>query len=194
MLEKASYTPETQGQAPPSYGPPTEPAPAAQQGTQPPRAPTNPAPEIQLQTHPAQEYGTSYPAGETKPTLNPSNPNPHMYPPQAYNPTPQLPQPSQYPTAFPLHALQRTPQVVDCPVCGQREMTRTEAVNGKSTHGWAAVLCCCACIGCIPYFVAAFKNVDHHCGRCGHLLATYHGSGHVVVHPQRVQPGQQAPQ
>ncbi|KAL4754347.1 LITAF-like zinc ribbon domain-containing protein [Aspergillus terricola var. indicus] len=184
MSEKANYVPESNGQAPPGYGPPdpVHPAPVAQQGSQPPHQPTEHNPEIQAQAMPPQPYATGYPAGQ-------SNPAPQMYPPQTYPPA--QPQ-SQYPTAFPLHALQRTPQVVDCPACSQREMTRTEAVNGNSTHAWAAVLCCCACIGCIPYFVAAFKNVDHHCGKCGQLLATYHGSGHVVVHPQGEQ-AQQAP-
>ncbi|KAL4991252.1 LITAF-like zinc ribbon domain-containing protein [Aspergillus falconensis] len=190
MSEKANYEPN--GQAPPTYGASANPAPMAQQGMQQPHNPAAPAPEIQVQTMPAQQHGTAYPAGpEQKQTLGPSDPTPQMYPPQPYAPAQS--QPSQYPTAFPLHALQRTPQVVDCPVCSQREMTRTEAVNGNSTHAWAAVLCCCACVGCIPYFVAAFKNMDHRCGKCGQLLATYHGSGHVVVHPQGQQ-GQLAPQ
>ncbi|KAL4761355.1 LITAF-like zinc ribbon domain-containing protein [Aspergillus foveolatus] len=185
MSEKANY--DANGQGPPGYAPPgpAQPAPVAQ-GTQPPHHPTEPNPEIQVQTMPPQQYTTGYPAGQQQP----QNAAPQMYPPQPY--VQGQPQPSQYPTAFPLHALQRTPQVVDCPACGQREMTRTEAVNGNSTHAWAAVLCCCACIGCIPYFVAAFKNVDHHCGKCGQLLATYHGSGHVVVHSQGGQV-QQAP-
>ncbi|CBF86634.1 uncharacterized protein ANIA_02337 [Aspergillus nidulans FGSC A4] len=178
MSEKANYEPN--GQGPPSYGPPgpAQPAPVVP-GTQPPYHPTEPNPEIQVQA-------IGYPAGQQQP----QNAAPQMDPPQPY--VQGQPQPSQYPTAFPLHALQRTPQVVDCPACHQREMTRTEAVNGNSTHAWAAVLCCCACVGCIPYFVAYFKNVDHHCGRCGQLLATFHGSGHVVVHPQGGQV-QQAP-
>ncbi|KAL4734512.1 LITAF-like zinc ribbon domain-containing protein [Aspergillus similis] len=193
MSEKATYAPESNGQAPPGYGPPApaHPAPVAQQGSQPPHHLPEPNPEIQVQTMQPQPYAPGYPAGQQQTqNVHPSNPTPQMYPPQPY--AAAQPQPSQYPTAFPLHALQRTPQVVDCPVCSQREMTRTEAVNGNSTHAWAAVLCCCACIGCIPYFVAAFKNVDHHCGKCGQLLATYHGSGHVVVHTRGEQ-AQQAP-
>ncbi|KAL6236684.1 hypothetical protein BDW75DRAFT_239044 [Aspergillus navahoensis] len=124
MSEKANYVPEPSGQAPPTYGAPAHPAPVAQQGMQHPHSPGAPAPEIQVQAMPAQQHGTAYPAGP--------DPAPQMYPPQSY--APAQPQPSQYPTAIPLHGLQRTPQVVDCPACGQREMTRAEAVNGNSTQ------------------------------------------------------------
>lgn len=91
-------------------------------------------------------------------------------------------QPSGYNTATPLHALQRGTTPVDCPVCGQREMTRVEPRSGNTTHGWAAVLCCCACLGCIPYLMSSLKDVDHHCGKCGVMLATWHNSGRVEVH------------
>ncbi|KAF7125603.1 hypothetical protein CNMCM5793_001842 [Aspergillus hiratsukae] len=43
-------------------------------------------------------------------------------------------QPSGYNTATPLHALQRGPTPVDCPVCGQREMTRVEPHSGNTTQ------------------------------------------------------------
>lgn len=46
---------------------------------------------------------------------------------------PALPQ-NNYPTAVPLYALQRTPACVDCPSCGQREMTRVEFVSGSTTQ------------------------------------------------------------
>ncbi|KAL4928774.1 uncharacterized protein BDV17DRAFT_263558 [Aspergillus undulatus] len=42
---------------------------------------------------------------------------------------------------------------------------------------------------CVPYFVNFFKDTAHLCGRCGHLLATYHGRGHVVVHQQQRRQG-----
>ncbi|KAL4940053.1 LITAF-like zinc ribbon domain-containing protein [Aspergillus oleicola] len=192
MSEKATYVLEPQAPAPPpSYEAPANAAPIAELGTQ-PRS-VQPEPEIQLQTLPSQQspqhetqYGTITPQPDGAPRQEPGswNPDLQMYPPQKYAPAPQ---PNQYPTAVPLHALQRTSQVVDCPICHQREMTQTEGVNGKTTHGWAAVLCFCACVGCIPYFVAAFKDINHLCGKCGKLLATYHGSGHVVVHQKQGQ-------
>jgi lipopolysaccharide-induced tumor necrosis factor-alpha factor len=43
-------------------------------------------------------------------------------------------QPNVYNTATPLHALQRGPTPVDCPVCGQREMTRVEPHSGNTTQ------------------------------------------------------------
>lgn len=39
-----------------------------------------------------------------------------------------------YATATPLHALLSVPCPVDCPCCGKREMTRTEAVSGTTTQ------------------------------------------------------------
>ncbi|CAG8158534.1 unnamed protein product [Penicillium olsonii] len=82
--------------------------------------------------------------------------------------------PSGYMTAVPLHSVQSAPCPVDCPVCGQREMTRVEAVSGGTTHGWAAILCFCCCLGCIPYLMTSLKDVDHSCGKCGAKLATWH--------------------
>ncbi|KAL2817682.1 LITAF-like zinc ribbon domain-containing protein [Aspergillus cavernicola] len=181
MSEKANYTAAPQGPAPPTYQQhPTNTGPVTELDTQQPRATTDPGPEIQLQNIPPQDYPNyPQPSEPTKQVPDASNPGPQMYPPQQYAPALQS---SQYPTATPLHALQRTPQAVDCPVCHEREMTRTQGVNGNTTHAWAAVLCCCACLGCVPYLAAAFKDVDHMCGKCGYVLATYHNSGHVVVH------------
>ncbi|KAE8370929.1 LITAF-like zinc ribbon domain-containing protein [Aspergillus caelatus] len=71
--------------------------------------------------------------------------------------------PSGYNAATPLHALQRGPTPVDCPICGVREMTRTEAESGNTTHGWAAVICCCFCLGCIPYLMSSLKDYNHYC-------------------------------
>ena len=52
--------------------------------------------------------------------------------PQVYY-TPHV-HPSGYATATPLHSLQSAPCPVDCPACGQREMTRVEAVTGMTTQ------------------------------------------------------------
>lgn len=47
--------------------------------------------------------------------------------------------------------------------------------------GWAAVLCFCCCLGCIPYLMSSLKDVDHYCGKCGAKLACWHNSGRVEV-------------
>ncbi|KAJ5376463.1 LPS-induced tumor necrosis factor alpha factor [Penicillium cosmopolitanum] len=90
-------------------------------------------------------------------------------------------QPTGYATVTPLHALLSVPCPVDCPCCGKREMTRIEAVSGTKTHGWAAVLCCCFCLGCIPYLMSSLKDVNHYCSQCSAKLATWHNSGRVEV-------------
>ncbi|RLL96226.1 hypothetical protein CFD26_106216 [Aspergillus turcosus] len=59
---------------------------------------------------------------------------PQDYDKAATAPGPVMAQPSGYNTATPLHALQRGPTPVDCPVCGQREMTRVEAHSGNTTQ------------------------------------------------------------
>ncbi|THC88055.1 hypothetical protein EYZ11_012497 [Aspergillus tanneri] len=60
---------------------------------------------------------------------------PPMQPPaQNQGVQPGTAHPSGYNTSSPLHALQRAPAPVDCPVCGQREMTRVEAESGKTTQ------------------------------------------------------------
>lgn len=53
---------------------------------------------------------------------------------------------NNYPTAVPLYALQRTPACVDCPSCGQREMTRVEFASGSTTqsvHPISIMRCFC---------------------------------------------------
>ncbi|KAL2069871.1 hypothetical protein VTL71DRAFT_14550 [Oculimacula yallundae] len=87
----------------------------------------------------------------------------------------------KYQTATPLASLQGGPTPVDCPVCGVREMTRTEFVSGGSTHAWAALCCFCLCLGCIPYMVSSLKDCEHKCGSCGALLACWHRSGRTDV-------------
>ncbi|KAJ5653768.1 hypothetical protein N7490_000771 [Penicillium lividum] len=109
----------------------------------------------------------------------PSQPIPDRSQPQAYY-TP-FGQSTNYATAVPLHALQSAPCPVDCPACGQREMTKTLAVSGGTTHAWAAVLCFCCCLGCIPYLISSLKDVEHSCGKCGVKLARWHNSGRVEV-------------
>ncbi|MBE3049135.1 hypothetical protein IMZ48_42875 [Candidatus Bathyarchaeota archaeon] len=67
-------------------------------------------------------------------------------------------------------------------------------------------LCCCICLGCIPYMIASLKDVQHKCAgvsippstrpqfhaldleasansnKCKAPLATYHRSGRTEVH------------
>ncbi|RAL14485.1 LITAF-like zinc ribbon domain-containing protein [Aspergillus homomorphus CBS 101889] len=89
--------------------------------------------------------------------------------------------PSGYNTATPLHALQRGPAPVDCPVCRHREMTRVQPEAGNTTHAWAAVACICCCLGCVPYMLSSLKDEHHYCGKCGTLLATWYNSGRTDV-------------
>ncbi|KAF4241585.1 hypothetical protein CNMCM6805_003859 [Aspergillus fumigatiaffinis] len=58
----------------------------------------------------------------------------HPPAPEYYAAAPGAGHPSGYNTATPLHALQRGPTPVDCPVCGQREMTRAEPHSGNTTQ------------------------------------------------------------
>ncbi|KAH7346411.1 LITAF-like zinc ribbon domain-containing protein [Rhexocercosporidium sp. MPI-PUGE-AT-0058] len=90
----------------------------------------------------------------------------------------------RYQMATPLASLQQGPAPVDCPVCGVREMTRTEFKSGGTTHLSALLCCCCLCLGCIPYLASWFKDCEHKCGSCGALLAVWHRSGRteVMVH------------
>jgi len=92
-------------------------------------------------------------------------------------------QPRTYQTATPLNVLGRSGAPVDCPVCGQRTMSRTTPVIGNSNHVWAGAVCLLTGFFCfIPYLMDSLKNVEHRCGGCGVLLATVHKSGTVDVH------------
>lgn len=76
----------------------------------------------------------AYP-GQPQPTYNNQGqqaPAYYQHQPQLYY-TPYGP-PSGYANATPLHALQSASAPVDCPACGNREMTRTEAVTGMTTQ------------------------------------------------------------
>ena len=88
----------------------------------------------------------------------------------------------QYKTATPLQALGQSPAPVDCPVCAGRHMTRIDYAVGGTTWVWAAAVCCLCSLGCIPFFINGCKNIKHHCGGCGALLATYHRNSPVELH------------
>ncbi|KZF23398.1 hypothetical protein L228DRAFT_267405 [Xylona heveae TC161] len=110
----------------------------------------------------------------------------------AISPAPQQQQQQQqqqnsnektYKNATPLAVLGRSAAPVDCPACGNRCMTRITYKTGNTTHAWAFALCCLTGLFCfVPYLMNGFKDVDHHCGSCGVLLATWHKSGTVDVH------------
>ncbi|KAF2813874.1 uncharacterized protein BDZ99DRAFT_553885 [Mytilinidion resinicola] len=87
-----------------------------------------------------------------------------------------------YQSATPIANLGRGPAPADCPACGQRAMTSVSYEVGNTTHAWALGLCCIVCLGCIPYVMNSLKDVQHKCGRCGVLLATWHRSGTTEVH------------
>jgi hypothetical protein len=110
-----------------------------------------------------------------------------------------------YQAVTPIPALGRSAAPTDCPFCGRREMTKVSYEIGNftqyafpapslqyhsargnsnmiSTSGWAVGLCCCLCLGCIPYLMKSLKDVDHKCGNCGVLLATWHRSGITEPH------------
>jgi lipopolysaccharide-induced tumor necrosis factor-alpha factor len=89
---------------------------------------------------------------------------------------------SAFAAATPLASLQEFPAPVDCPLCKVRQMTRTEYLSGNKTHIWALVFCFFLGLPCIPYLINGFKDVQHKCGNCGGLLATWQRNGLTVVH------------
>ncbi|KAI4281203.1 MAG: hypothetical protein L6R35_005702, partial [Caloplaca aegaea] len=97
-------------------------------------------------------------------------------------PMQQAVQQSGYHTATPLTNLESAAAPVDCPCCRMRALTKIECHSGNTTAAWAAILCFCCCLGCIPYMMRTLKDVEHKCGHCGVLLATWHNSGRTVVH------------
>ncbi|KAH7038600.1 LITAF-like zinc ribbon domain-containing protein [Macrophomina phaseolina] len=88
----------------------------------------------------------------------------------------------QFRNATAIPNLSRSPAPVDCPACGARSMTTTTYITGNTTHAWAFGVCICLCLGCIPYLISGTKDVQHKCGKCGVLLATWHRSGSTEVH------------
>ncbi|KAL8668739.1 MAG: hypothetical protein Q9168_006644 [Polycauliona sp. 1 TL-2023] len=119
-------------------------------------------------------------------------PKQEYYAGQENNPTPihaqqgmpvqQQPQVQGYQHATPIGNLGEGAAPVDCPCCHMRALTKTEYHSGNTVNAWAAIICCCFCLGCIPYLIRSLKDVEHKCGHCGVLLATWHNSGRVVAH------------
>jgi transcription elongation factor Elf1 len=112
--------------------------------------------------------------------------DPQHYAPQQHQQQPGMP-PQQasgmvYQNATPIPSLNRSPAPADCPACGQRALTNCSFETGNTNHAWAAGACFFLCLGCIPYMMNSLKDVQHKCGRCGVLLATYHRSGNTEVH------------
>ncbi|OAL00771.1 hypothetical protein IQ06DRAFT_326391 [Phaeosphaeriaceae sp. SRC1lsM3a] len=141
---------------------------------------------------PQQQFGAAspppqqYPVGSPPPQQHPDTAymqaqQKGMHPQQPGMP-PQQPSGQQYQSATPIANLNRGPAPADCPACGQRSMTNTAFETGNTTHAWALGLCCLCCLGCIPYVMNSLKDVQHKCGRCGVLLATWHRSGTTEVH------------
>ncbi|EXJ91677.1 hypothetical protein A1O3_00227 [Capronia epimyces CBS 606.96] len=96
---------------------------------------------------------------------------------------PQRQASSQYRQAVAIPNLGMSPAPVDCPCCGQRCMTNVSYHSGNTTHVWAVMTCCLTGLFCfVPYLMNSLKDVQHRCGNCGVLLATWHKSGAVDVH------------
>ncbi|KAH8743715.1 LITAF-like zinc ribbon domain-containing protein [Hyaloscypha sp. PMI_1271] len=89
---------------------------------------------------------------------------------------------SRYLQSTPIPALGRSAAPVDCPACGRREMTNVSFKISNSTHVWSLGFCCVFCLGCIPYLMNSLKDVQHKCGGCGVLIATWHRSGSIETH------------
>jgi lipopolysaccharide-induced tumor necrosis factor-alpha factor len=87
----------------------------------------------------------------------------------------------EYQTAIPLANLDRAPAPVDCPKCGTRGLTDCTSESGGFTNMLALVLCCCFCLGCLPYCINGTKDVNHKCSSCHALLAVWHRSNSKVV-------------
>jgi hypothetical protein len=91
-------------------------------------------------------------------------------------------QPHQAKGTMPVGALTSTPGLVQCPVCGVVQVTSIDYETGVSTHIWAVLCCVIFGLGCIPYLFPGFKDVQHKCGHCGALLATWQRTGGTKVH------------
>ncbi|KAH7410853.1 LITAF-like zinc ribbon domain-containing protein [Cadophora sp. MPI-SDFR-AT-0126] len=133
------------------------------------------------------EYGTEHfqPQQQQQQQTNPQQTFQQGTPHQSFQVGAAPANTGKYQMATPLASLQQGPAPVDCPVCGVREMTRTEFVSGGTTHLSALLCCCCLCLGCIPYLASWFKDCEHKCGSCGALLAVWHRSGRTEVMAHR---------
>ncbi|KAF2712307.1 hypothetical protein K504DRAFT_499410 [Pleomassaria siparia CBS 279.74] len=143
-------------------------------------------PQFQQNAMYAQPQQQSY-TGSPPPQQNQSGyiqPQPGQPQQAPHNPgmPPQQQSGTVYQTVTPIANLNRSPAPVDCPACGQRAMTNVAYKTGNTVHAWALGVCCVTGFGCIPYFVTSLKDVQHKCGRCGVLLATWHRSGTTEVH------------
>ncbi|KAF2019667.1 hypothetical protein BU24DRAFT_459312 [Aaosphaeria arxii CBS 175.79] len=185
-LNQYPQSPDLAHQQPPVYG---QQDPSQQQYTQ--QAPVygQPQPGVQSpQPTGQQPYGAgSPPPGQPQPYGQPGAAPPAdqaQYQQQPGQPgmPPQQQTGQVYQNATPIANLGRGPAPADCPACGQRSMTTVAYESGNTTHAWAGVLCCCLCLGCIPYLMNSLKDCSHKCGRCGVLLATWHRSGTTEVH------------
>jgi len=92
------------------------------------------------------------------------------------------PQPQVYHTFTPVAALGPGAAPADCPACRTRTITRITHVAGCMTHLWATIACLAIGLPCIPYCIDSVKDVDHRCGNCGVLLATFKRNGGTIVH------------
>lgn len=152
----------------------------------------------------------SYPGNPgvmSPPPVYPQNPDPRVNDPRGAEgpqvmPNPQLqvnvhPQHAMYPQgvqmqqmpfakpqlrAGPIGALNRGPAPVCCPACQVVGLTAISYQSGEATHLWAALLCFCFCLGCIPYMIETWKDVVHKCSNCGAMLATWRKNGGIEVH------------
>ncbi|KAK0119984.1 hypothetical protein ONS95_011405 [Cadophora gregata] len=150
-------------------------------------APPNYATNAATHGNEKHEYGTEHfqPQQQQQPQSNPQQTFQQGTPHQSFQVGAAPTSTGKYQMATPLASLQQGPAPVDCPVCGVREMTRTEFVSGGTTHLSALLCCCCLCLGCIPYLASWFKDCEHKCGSCGALLAVWHRSGRTEVMAHR---------
>ncbi|PVH91924.1 hypothetical protein DM02DRAFT_620229 [Periconia macrospinosa] len=172
-MNQYPQSPDVTGQQPPVYNQ----DPNAQQHQHPAQYQQQPGQMYAQPQQPQQAYaGSPPPAQQQQAYPQPGQPGAHPgMPPQAQSGT-------QYQSATPIASLNRGPAPADCPACGQRSMTNTAFETGNTTHAWAFGLCCLVCLGCIPYIMNSTKDVQHKCGKCGVLLATWHRSGTTEVH------------
>jgi lipopolysaccharide-induced tumor necrosis factor-alpha factor len=171
-MNQYPQSPDMAHQQPPVYGQDPNQQPQYQQGQmyqQPPQGYAGSPPPQQQQVAYMAPMSPQQSGGPFQPPQNPG------MPPQQHSGT-------VYQNATPIAALSRGPAPADCPACGQRAMTNVHYEVGNSTHAWALGLCCLICLGCIPYLMNSLKDVQHKCGRCGVLLATWHRSGTTEVH------------
>ncbi|KAF2473077.1 uncharacterized protein BDR25DRAFT_302093 [Lindgomyces ingoldianus] len=175
-MNQYPVTPDVTGQQPSAQPP------VYQDPNQPPAQPH--MQQNQMYAQPQMQYAQSPPPQQPQGAyMQPQQPAQF---PQQQQHAPGMPPQQQsgtvYQNATPIASLNRSPAPADCPACGQRAMTNVSYEIGNTTHAWALGLCCLVCLGCIPYVMNSLKDVQHKCGRCGVLLATWHRSGTTEVH------------